>query len=244
MLAVESTVVEPTSLQEDKMVVGNFSPCTRSFEHTSYKCSEGNRIEAENGITDRPFERVPRKETRNEKDYMNMDEDSMKPSLLEKSSTVNELLQAIIEINGSVEMHVEGEMSKEDFGDSMSDMSFEEEESIEFEKRDRVEEKERLVEKSSFLVFISSLGEKCEKDESSKEEENDLEGNERTKEMRIKDGRSMEKDLGPILEDLSMTLSLNPSSLCYEVSLEELKSLLDSYNFQVCLVGDMCMISF
>ncbi|KAI5657043.1 hypothetical protein M9H77_25836 [Catharanthus roseus] len=54
--------------------VGNFSPCARSFEHTSYKCYEGNRIEAENGIAYRPFERVPRKETRNEKDYVNMGE--------------------------------------------------------------------------------------------------------------------------------------------------------------------------
>ncbi|KAI5667956.1 hypothetical protein M9H77_17809 [Catharanthus roseus] len=54
--------------------VRNFSPCARSFEHTSYKCYEGNRIEAENGIAYRPFEKVSRKETRNEKDYENMDE--------------------------------------------------------------------------------------------------------------------------------------------------------------------------
>ncbi|KAI5653795.1 hypothetical protein M9H77_30982 [Catharanthus roseus] len=40
----------------------------------------------------------------------------------------------------------------------------------------------------------------------------------------IEDKRSMEKELGPILEHLSITLSLNPSSLYYEVSLEELKS--------------------
>ncbi|KAI5650233.1 hypothetical protein M9H77_36238 [Catharanthus roseus] len=54
----------------------------------------------------------------------------------------------------------------------------------------------------------------------------------------------MGKELGPILDDLSMSLSLKPSSLCYEVSLEELKSLLDSYYFQVSLIGDMCIISF
>ncbi|KAI5672463.1 hypothetical protein M9H77_12827 [Catharanthus roseus] len=47
----------------------------------------------------------------------------------------------------------------------------------------------------------------------------------------LEDGRSMEKDLGLILEHLSITLSLNPYSLCYEVSLEESKSLLDSYTF-------------
>ncbi|KAI5650282.1 hypothetical protein M9H77_36287 [Catharanthus roseus] len=57
--------------QED---IGNFSPCARSIEHTSYKCYEGNGIEAENCIVYRPLERVPRKETRNEGNYVNMDE--------------------------------------------------------------------------------------------------------------------------------------------------------------------------
>ncbi|KAI5653676.1 hypothetical protein M9H77_30863 [Catharanthus roseus] len=60
----------------------------------------------------------------------------------------------------------------------------------------------------------------------------------------VEDRRSMEKELGPILEDLSISLSLNPSSLHYEVSLKELKSLLDSYTFQVGLIGDMCIIAF
>ncbi|KAI5672501.1 hypothetical protein M9H77_12865 [Catharanthus roseus] len=49
--------------------IGNFSSCARSFEHTFYNCYEGNRIEVENGIAYRPFERVPRKETRNEKAF-------------------------------------------------------------------------------------------------------------------------------------------------------------------------------
>ncbi|KAI5672397.1 hypothetical protein M9H77_12761 [Catharanthus roseus] len=60
----------------------------------------------------------------------------------------------------------------------------------------------------------------------------------------VEDRRSMEKELGPILEDLSISLSLNSSSLRHEVSLEELKSLLDSYTFQVSLIGDMCIIAF
>ncbi|KAI5682516.1 hypothetical protein M9H77_03744 [Catharanthus roseus] len=89
-----------------------------------------------------------------------------------------------------------------------------------------------------------------EDDKSSKEEENDLMENERTKEMseekqgRVEGRRSMEKELGSILEDLPISLSLNPSSLCCEVSVEELKSLLDSYNFRVSLIGDMCIITF
>ncbi|KAI5676397.1 hypothetical protein M9H77_07347 [Catharanthus roseus] len=48
----------------------------------------------------------------------------------------------------------------------------------------------------------------------------------------FEDRRSIEKELGPILEDLSISLSLNPSSLCYEVSLKEFQSLLDSYTCQ------------
>ncbi|KAI5654082.1 hypothetical protein M9H77_31269 [Catharanthus roseus] len=60
----------------------------------------------------------------------------------------------------------------------------------------------------------------------------------------VEDRRIMEKELGPILEELSISLSLNPSSFCYEVSIEELKSLLDSYTFQVSLVGDICIFTF
>ncbi|KAI5665005.1 hypothetical protein M9H77_24328 [Catharanthus roseus] len=54
--------------------IDNFSLCARSFEHASYNCYEKNRIGVGNGIAYRPFERVPRKETRNEKNYVNMDE--------------------------------------------------------------------------------------------------------------------------------------------------------------------------
>ncbi|KAI5653343.1 hypothetical protein M9H77_30530 [Catharanthus roseus] len=74
-----------------------------------------------------------------------------KASSVEESSRDINLPQAVIKIKGSVEVHVEEEMSKEC-------MSFEEEESIDFERKDRVEEKERLVENSSFFDSISSLG--------------------------------------------------------------------------------------
>ncbi|KAI5664567.1 hypothetical protein M9H77_23890 [Catharanthus roseus] len=126
------------------------------------------------------------------------------------------------------------------------------------------------------------------KDEYTKEKENDLEENERTKEMKqgdhftcfnsprkylerryfiesnsiscasprvddcdfniaifdscvrgVEDTKSMEKELGPTLEDISISLSLNLSSLCYEVSIEEIKSLLNSYTFHLSLVIDM-----
>ncbi|KAI5657044.1 hypothetical protein M9H77_25837 [Catharanthus roseus] len=109
-------------------------------------------------------------------------EESMKPSLLEKSSIVNELLQARIEINKSVEMHVEGEMSKEYFGDSMSDT--------------RALKKRR------------ALSEKFEKDESSKEEENDLEENERTKEMSEEKRENSKEESNSMTNCLSSHLSL------------------------------------
>ncbi|KAI5653742.1 hypothetical protein M9H77_30929 [Catharanthus roseus] len=60
----------------------------------------------------------------------------------------------------------------------------------------------------------------------------------------FEDRRSMEKEFGPILEDLSISLYLNPSSLCYKVSLEKLKSLLHYYTFPVSLIGDMRIIAF
>lgn len=47
-----------------------------------------------------------------------------------------------------------------------------------------MDEKEILVENSSFFDSISFIGEDYEKDESSKEEANDPEKNERAKEMR------------------------------------------------------------
>ncbi|KAI5667910.1 hypothetical protein M9H77_17763 [Catharanthus roseus] len=61
-----------------------------------------------------------------------------KASRDEESSRGIKLPQAKIEIEGSVEVHVEEEMSKEDFCEFMSDMSFEEKESIEIERKGRV----------------------------------------------------------------------------------------------------------
>ncbi|KAI5653949.1 hypothetical protein M9H77_31136 [Catharanthus roseus] len=58
----------------------------------------------------------------------------------------------------------------------------------------------------------------------------------------VEDRRSMGKELGPILKDLSIILSFNHPSLCYEVSLEEFKSLLDSYAFQVSLIDDTSLV--
>ncbi|KAI5672221.1 hypothetical protein M9H77_12585 [Catharanthus roseus] len=74
-------------------------------------------------------------------DYVHMEEkyeggsngrrchEMLKREQIKKASRVEESsrgIQAKIEIEGSVEVHVEEEMSKEDFCDSMSDMSFEE----------------------------------------------------------------------------------------------------------------------
>ncbi|KAI5658054.1 hypothetical protein M9H77_26847 [Catharanthus roseus] len=42
-------------------------------------------------------------------------------------------------------------------------------------------------------------------------------------------GRNMEKELGAILEELPISLSLNPSLMCYKVSFMQLKLFLESY---------------
>ncbi|KAI5667863.1 hypothetical protein M9H77_17716 [Catharanthus roseus] len=322
--------------------VGNFSPRARSFDHTSYNLYEENRIEVEKGIAYRPFERVPRKETRNEKDYVNMDErrrkgvgfntwSRLKGALsvkfgvsqferLEWSQSMGNSKgkQEIIEIDKSFERHIEGEKSKEEFGDSRSDLSLEEEESIEFERKDRVEEKEKLVRslkqmtvlKKKRVIFRKIRENKRTKEMSEEKQENSKEELDRAKQelrgktylqlhqnnkllsltgehfvflnslgtylerryfikfnslscatprvdendfnianfvshlLGVEDRRSTGKELGPILEDILISLSLNHSSLCHDVSQEELKSLLDSYNFQVSLIGDMCIIAF
>ncbi|KAI5667602.1 hypothetical protein M9H77_17455 [Catharanthus roseus] len=54
--------------------VGNFSPHTRSYEHNSYDCYEGNRFGARNDYNDRSYIRVLRNEVRNEGNYVKMDE--------------------------------------------------------------------------------------------------------------------------------------------------------------------------
>ncbi|KAI5667230.1 hypothetical protein M9H77_17083 [Catharanthus roseus] len=138
-------------------------------------------------------------------------EESMKPALLEKSSMVNELLQARIEIDENVEIHVEEETSKKDPRNFVSEKHIERKEYIEIKEKERVEEKESLDEESCFFDYISSLFEERENDKCVQEKENALEKNERTKKMRVEDRRNMEKELGPILEDLSISLSLNPS---------------------------------
>ncbi|KAI5667949.1 hypothetical protein M9H77_17802 [Catharanthus roseus] len=52
---------------------GNFSPYARLYEHNSYDCYDGNRLETRNGYNDRSYKRVPRNEIRNEGNYVNMD---------------------------------------------------------------------------------------------------------------------------------------------------------------------------
>ncbi|KAI5668273.1 hypothetical protein M9H77_18126 [Catharanthus roseus] len=62
---------------------------------------------------------------------------------------------------------------------------------------------------------------------------------------RVEDkGRSMKKELGTILEELPITLSLNPSFMCSEVSFVRLKLFLESYLSPVSIIGDLCAISF
>ncbi|KAI5667363.1 hypothetical protein M9H77_17216 [Catharanthus roseus] len=83
---------------------------------------------------------------------------------------IKELPQAKIE--KSLLTHVEKEISNNDSCDNMNDKNIEKE-SIEIEGKDRVEEKERLVERLCVFGSMSTLFKKCEKHECEKEKEID-----------------------------------------------------------------------
>ncbi|KAI5664199.1 hypothetical protein M9H77_23522 [Catharanthus roseus] len=56
------------------MEYGNFSPHAITFEHNSYYCHEGNRLEARNSYNYTSCKRVPRNEIKNGENYVKMDE--------------------------------------------------------------------------------------------------------------------------------------------------------------------------
>ncbi|KAI5663048.1 hypothetical protein M9H77_22371 [Catharanthus roseus] len=100
--------------------------------------------------------------------------------MVDESPRIKELPQAKFE--KSLETHVEKEISNEDSYDIINEKSIEKEECNEFKETERVEEKESLSENSHYFYSISTLCEKLEKDESSKEKEYELEKSESTKE--------------------------------------------------------------
>ncbi|KAI5681815.1 hypothetical protein M9H77_03043 [Catharanthus roseus] len=57
-------------------------------------------------------------------------------------------------------------------------------------------------------------------------------------------GRNIEKELGNFLKDLPISLSLNPSFMCYTVSLVEIELFLESYLSHVRIIGNVCVITF
>ncbi|KAI5672485.1 hypothetical protein M9H77_12849 [Catharanthus roseus] len=56
-------------------------------------------------------------------------------------------------------------------------------------------------------------------------------------------GKSSEKELRIIHEHITISFSLNPLSLCHEVSLRELEMLLVAYTSHVCMFEELCAIS-
>ncbi|KAI5664098.1 hypothetical protein M9H77_23421 [Catharanthus roseus] len=163
--------------------------------------------------------------------------ETLKPSMIEEFSKVNKLPQVQEVVEESIKIHVVEETSNEDSCFNMNEKSIEKEESIKIKKRGRVENKERLVERSCIFVSISNISKESEHFECSKEKESELE--ERIEEK----GRRTEKELKTILEELPISLSLNPSLMCYEVSLVGLELFLESYPFHVSIYGDLCVIS-
>ncbi|KAI5663816.1 hypothetical protein M9H77_23139 [Catharanthus roseus] len=192
--------------------VGNFSSYTKSYGYTSYD------------------------------DYGGYDRDNAKYDYYEHSpydsyeeyhhsyefSKVNEIPQAIIEVKGSVVLPVKEEISNVEHCDLMRDKNIEKE-SIEIKEEERVENKERLVERSCIFDSISIFLKANEHLECSKEKESELEKKKKrfielnssscaiprideyhfniakyaSCVLGVEDkGRSMEKELGTILEEL------------------------------------------
>ncbi|KAI5653104.1 hypothetical protein M9H77_30291 [Catharanthus roseus] len=71
--------------------------------------------------------------------------ETLKPSMVEESSKVNELPQATIEVEESVILHIKEEISNVEHCDLMRDKNIEKE-SIEIKDKERLEHQERLVE--------------------------------------------------------------------------------------------------
>ncbi|KAI5668326.1 hypothetical protein M9H77_18179 [Catharanthus roseus] len=57
-------------------------------------------------------------------------------------------------------------------------------------------------------------------------------------------GKIIEKELGAILEELPINLSLQPSLMCYEISLVEIELFSESYFSHVSVYGNLCAISY
>ncbi|KAI5676958.1 hypothetical protein M9H77_07908 [Catharanthus roseus] len=104
--------------------------------------------------------------------------DTLKPSLIEELSKLNELPQATIEVDESVVLHVKEEISNVEHCDLMRDKNNEKGEYIEI-KENGVEEKEKLVERLCIFDSISVISKESELLECSTEKESEFEKSER-----------------------------------------------------------------
>ncbi|KAI5676592.1 hypothetical protein M9H77_07542 [Catharanthus roseus] len=97
-------------------------------------------------------------------------------SIVEEAPKVKELPHVKLQIEESLETHVEKEISNEDSCDNMN------EKSIEIKEKERVEEKERLVERSYIFDSTSILSKESDHFECLKGKEHELEKSESIKE--------------------------------------------------------------
>ncbi|KAI5682058.1 hypothetical protein M9H77_03286 [Catharanthus roseus] len=178
--------------------VGDFSPCARSFEHANRY--EENRIGAGNCITYGPFERIPRKETRNEKNYMKMDKRRR------KAVGFNAWSELKCALNDKFEV---GQFERLEWSQAMRNSKGKQEMYISSQGIEKQESmKPSLMEKSSIFNSLSCATPRVD--------DNDFHvANCVSCVLGVEDRRSMGKEPGPILEDLPISPSLNPS-LCYK----------------------------
>ncbi|KAI5677867.1 hypothetical protein M9H77_08817 [Catharanthus roseus] len=96
----------------------------------------------------------------------------------------------------------------------MNEKSIEKKECNEFKEKERVEEKERLIEELCFFDSMSTLFEECKKDDCEKEKEIDFEKSERRKENEcfIERQESIKEE-----KNEKEVVSLDKSSLDYKI---------------------------
>ncbi|KAI5672638.1 hypothetical protein M9H77_13002 [Catharanthus roseus] len=161
------------------------------------------------------------------------------PSIIEEAPKVKELPHAKLEIEESLETHVEKEISNEDSCDNINEKNIEKEECIEVKER-KEWKKERDSLRSENFECSKEKDCELEKSESIKENECFIE-----KQIKNEDqGEIVIKELIQRHENSSMTLFLTLLFYPHEISYEQLKLFLASYIFYVSIIGDACSISF
>ncbi|KAI5658083.1 hypothetical protein M9H77_26876 [Catharanthus roseus] len=237
---------------------GNFSPHDRSYEHNSYDFYEGNILGTRNCYNDKSCKRVPRNYVRNGRNYVNLNERRSYQTLgtTSRPPSYHDLkLPLLCGTFGPYDYEVWEQQveslfysycvrEEERFELVLKSLSYEANVWWDSKCENRMRIGAQLI--KDWILLKQSLTNRfgVENQETRVDEYYDIVSNYASCMPGIEDDeRRMEEELGTILEDLSISPSLNPSLSFYKVSFEEFKSLLVSYTIHVDVLGDICDIS-